>query len=88
MPQKAQTSLWPAGGCDDSSLPQQWYLHTPERHDASDNAAHFKPGMSNVVVVVVVNVVVVVVAVVVVVSVPVVVVDEMLVVVAVAEVVA
>lgn len=61
------------GGCEDS--PQQWILHTPERHDASDNAAHFKPGMSNVVVVVVVALVVVLVMVVVV--------DEMLVVVAV-----
>ena len=53
-----------ASGC--GALPQQWNLHTPDRHDASDNAAHSNPGASNVVVVVV-NVVVVVVFVIVVV---------------------
>ena len=54
-----------ASGC--GALPQQWNLHTPDRHDASDNAAHSNPGVSNVVVVVVVKVVVVVVFVIVVV---------------------
>lgn len=46
-----------ASGSLATASPQQCVLQTPDRHDASDNAAYSNPGASNVVVVVVVNVV-------------------------------